>query len=154
MAIELTTASAATLSGIQVFTSNVGMFNMYPNALFAISMGYISPPDASLIGDTVDFSHPNFRKMSVVVATGLYGGSYSSLTKIIGGENLISVRDMGTTQAIVLSQAGFSAATLNAFFTALPATVRTATINVAGTTGAATCTTSIATAKGYTVVTS
>lgn len=154
MAIELTTASAATLSGIQVFTSGINVFNMYPNALTSITLGAPGYPDLSNFGDTVDFSHPDFRRATSVIATGLYGQSSPLVTRIIGGANLVNLRDIGTQVALQVNNAGFSAATLNAFFTALPATVRTATINVAGNPGAGTCNTSIATAKGYTVVTS
>jgi hypothetical protein len=45
-----------------------------------------------------------------------------------------------------------SALTINSLFTQLPITIETATINVSGNPGAATCNPTIATGKGYTVV--
>ena len=150
MAIELTTATAATLSGIQAFTSALAIEIVLPNAKLYSSSGvtYVGDNGQST-GDTLDFTHPTFRRVAQ-----LQFANYPSLTKIIGGQNLVSLQDVGTQVSVFLNSCGFSAATLNAFFTALPATVGTATIRVAGNPGAATCTTSIATNKGYTVVTS
>ena len=149
MAIELTTASASTLSGIRAYTSALSYEALFPNApLWATEYGIRTT--LSNYGDTVDFSHPSAVKLGQVSAPAYQ----ASLTKIIGGANLVRLENAGTVTAINFVSCGFSAATLNAFFTALPATVRTATINVVGNPGAATCTTSIASNKGYTVVTS
>ena len=149
MAIELTTASASTLSGIRAYTSALSYEALFPNApLWATEYGIRTT--LSNCGDTVDFSHPSARKLGQVSACAYQ----ASLTKIIGGANLVRLENAGTADAINFINCGFSAATLNAFFTALPATTKTATINVVNTPGAATCNTAIATAKGYTVVTS
>jgi hypothetical protein len=159
MAIELTTATAAQLSGIRLYTSHINVMDVYPNGRFAfgtassaygviqVSGGALSPSDT---GDVVDFSHPDFTKFKTFAVS----SQASSLSAIVGGENLAALANAGTTSALVLSYQSFSAATLNAFFTRLPATTRTATITVNNNPGAATCTTSIATNKGYTVVTS
>jgi hypothetical protein len=66
---------------------------------------------------------------------------------------LFNLKDAGTTPSITLGNSNMSAATINDFFTQLPATTETATINVSGNPGSATCDPSIATTKGYTVVT-
>lgn len=57
----------------------------------------------------------------------------------------------GLTRGIVISSSNMSAAALNAFFTALGTASGAQTIDVRYTPGAATCDTSIATAKGFTV---
>ena len=159
MAIELTTASAATLSGIQFYTSHFGIMDVYPNGRFAFgtassAYGVIQVSGGALaasdVGDVVDFSHPDFTKFKTFAVS----SQASSLSAIVGGENLTALANTGTTSALILSYQSFSAATLNAFFTRLPATTKTATIDVRSNPGAATCTTSIATNKGYTVVTS
>jgi hypothetical protein len=152
MAIELTTASAATLSGIQVYTGHLTLWHVFPNGTLGISNGQFYPNDGTTSGDTLDFSHPDWKRVHQVTIS-QYGNWYG-LTKIIGGANLTNIQDFGTQLAVIMVNTGFSAATLNAFFTALPTTSKTATINIAGCTGALTCNTSIATGKGYTVVTS
>ena len=57
---------------------------------------------------------------------------------------------VGTSPQIQLAQTNLSAAAIDQVFTDLP-TVTTKTIDITGATGAATCTRSIATAKGWTV---
>ena len=70
---------------------------------------------------------------------------------------LNGLEDVGTFIAFELNSGGgtvqTTAETLNDLFTQLPFTTRTATIDVKGNIGAATCDPSIATAKGYTVIT-
>ena len=82
--------------------------------------------------------------------------SGKNVTAIKNGELLTSLKDEGTTSSISFTNTGsayvISDTVLNDFFEQLPPTVRTVTINIANTTGAATCDPSIATAKGYTVV--
>jgi hypothetical protein len=154
MAIELTTASTAQLSGIRLYTQHVHILDIYPEAkfFFITAAGTYALPslvNSADSGSILDFSHPDFTRCRQFT-----GFTSLNLTTIIGGANLVSLQDSGTTYSCYLRNMGFSAATLNAFFTALPATVRTATIDITNTTGAATCTTSIATAKGYSVITS
>ena len=159
MAIELTTATAAQLSGIRLYTSHINVMDIYPNGRFTLggasnAYGIIQVSGGSLAandtGGVVDFSHPDFTKFKTFAVS----SQASTLSAIVGGENLTALANVGTTSALVLSYQSFSAATLNALFTRLPATTRTATITVNNNPGAATCTTSIATNKGYTVVTS
>lgn len=72
-------------------------------------------------------------------------------TEIKNAELLTRLEDYGTAEALVIQNQQFTAESIDALFTALPATTRTATIIITGNPGAATCDPSIATAKGYTV---
>ena len=156
MAIELTTATAAQLSGIQLYTSHINVMDIYPNGRFTIgsasgAYGVIQVSSVADQGDLLDFSHPDFTKFKIFSVNNT---STNNLSAIVGGENLTALANVGTASALVLQHSSFSATTLNTLFTRLPATTKTATIDVRSNPGAATCTTSIATNKGYTVVTS
>lgn len=72
-------------------------------------------------------------------------------TEIKNAELLTRLEDIGTTAALKIKNNQFTAESLDALFTALPATNRTATIEISGNPGTATCDPFIATAKGYTV---
>jgi hypothetical protein len=116
---------------------------LFPEARFAFNLNF----DLASYGTILDFS-----------ILGSYfdcfsANSKSTLTKINRASKLTEIRDVGTAAALSLQGCGFSASELNKLFTELPVTTRTATIRVNGNPGAATCTPSIATAKGYTVVT-
>jgi len=80
-------------------------------------------------------------------------GAGNTLIKIRNAQFLINLEDLGTTSAFNPGTE-MSSEVINDFFTQLPSTNKTVTLNVSGTTGAATCDPSIATAKGYTVITS
>jgi hypothetical protein len=145
MALELTTATTAQLSGIRQSLGIPNLTVIYPQARFAYLNGAagIAPDGCGSILDCKGlyrarlFSHP--------------GGS--SITTILNAHLLTELEDAGTTIAFKIDYHSLQSATLNQFFTDLPATTKTATINVAGNPGAAACDTSIATNKGYTVVT-
>lgn len=66
---------------------------------------------------------------------------------------LKNLEDNGTRESFKIS-AYLTAELINDFFTQLPTTTKTATLNVSGNPGAVTCDPTIATAKGYTVITS
>lgn len=150
MAIELTSASTSTLYDIREYTSFPSHFSFFPNGRFQMSQSSsVNFPTTADTGNTVDFSHPSCNKLRVVNIAGA-----SSLTTIIGGGLLSDLENAGTGSAVNFSSCGFGAAAIDAFFTALPSTSKTATIRVVGCPGAATCTPSIATAKGYIVQTS
>jgi hypothetical protein len=75
---------------------------------------------------------------------------------IINSQLLKNLEDIGTTIALNFSGLGIheiSSNTLNKLFTELPSTNKTVTIRLIQVTGAATCDPTIATAKGYTVIT-
>jgi hypothetical protein len=157
MAIELTTATTEQLQGIRESLGEPSNTNIFPNAKFrylaSAAINSASNPDqilydgASQYGNTVDFL-PFSKYISLDFK------NLSSLTNILNGSSLISLEDGGTFPALEINNCGFSESTLNQFFTDLPATTKTATINVVGNPGAATCDPTIATNKGYTVVTS
>ena len=76
------------------------------------------------------------------------------VTSLTGFNLLTGLKDIGTASAMeLMSNSGFTATMIDTLFTQLPSTTNTATIKVNFTPGASGCTPSIATAKGYTVVT-
>ena len=92
-----------------------------------------------------------FKGIDVTEITSLLGGTRDVET-VLGADQLTNIRDAGTAIAFNIANHQLSESEINKIFTELPATTRTATINVSGNPGAATCDPSIATAKGYTVV--
>jgi hypothetical protein len=116
-------------------------------ARFGFSYGISNPFSITSIGTILDFSilGPYFDSFSM--------NSQTTLTTINGASKLTAIRDEGTSSALSLQGCSFSVSELNKLFTELPVTTRTATIKVNSNPGSATCTPSIATAKGYTVVT-
>ena len=77
-----------------------------------------------------------------------------TITSVAGFSSLTGITDIGTSYALDFSRApGMTDTLIDSVFTQLPSTSATATVNVQGCPGAATCNPSIATAKGYTVVT-
>jgi hypothetical protein len=66
---------------------------------------------------------------------------------------LKNIEDIGTIICLTLVGGGLTDLVINDFFNQLPTTVKTATIDVSGNPGSATCDPSIATSKGYTVIT-
>jgi hypothetical protein len=77
-----------------------------------------------------------------------------NITTFRNANFLISLKDLGTQRALNLSSSNMSAVTINSLFSQLPITTETATIGVSSNPGSATCDPTIATAKGYTVITS
>ena len=82
----------------------------------------------------------------------------TTITAIRNAALLHTLEDVGTTRAFTISanndnKFDVSADVLNDFFKQLPKTTKTATLDVRGASGSTTCTPSIATQKGYTVVT-
>lgn len=77
-----------------------------------------------------------------------------NVTEFKNANLLVSLENFGTQQSLSVRSFGLQASVINDLFTQLPSTTKTATINVANNPGSATCDPTIATAKGYTVVTS
>jgi hypothetical protein len=75
------------------------------------------------------------------------------ITKFRNANLLTSLEDFGTRPCFNFSVLGLTTNTINDLFNQLPTTTKTATINVVNNPGSATCDPTIATAKGYTVVT-
>ena len=142
MAIELTTATLSQLSGIRLAFLTPIFESVYPNSVvtFSVDGGF-----SFVAGGSVLNCDPLYRCKRVRLAPA---------DSIINVSSLLEVEDSGTNPAINLAATGWTQSQLNAFFTDLPTTTKTATINVVGNPGAATCNTTIATNKGYMVVTS
>jgi len=85
-------------------------------------------------------------KMTVLTAKGVPGKLNKLATITMHASSTLN----GTNPTMDLQYNTLSAAQLNAIFTALPTIAKT--INITGCTGAATCTRTIATTKGWTVV--
>lgn len=81
-------------------------------------------------------------------------GISGTVTEILNANVLVNLEDIGTLNSLYIQSLNMSDTTIDALFTQLPPTTKTATINVVGNPGAATCDPTIATAKGYTVITS
>jgi hypothetical protein len=115
-------------------------------ASLSTSPGIYSNIEPNTIIDFLGWSNPNKADR-----VGIGGNS-----NIIGFRNamlLVSLKDQGTATAFVAPSLGMSASSINDLFTQLPLTTNVATITVTGNPGAATCDPTIATGKGYIVIT-
>jgi hypothetical protein len=144
MAIELTTASIQQLSAINYALQLPFLKNIYPEGAFKIAFAGASPTTI-ITGSIFDCTSLWFIQQIEVS---------SGITTITNASVLSSLEDIGTAVAVNASNGSLGTEAIDQFFTDLPVTTKTATINVAGASGAATCDPSIAQAKGYTVVTS
>jgi hypothetical protein len=106
----------------------------------------LDPSDVIRI-NLLGYSKPELIKM---IASGDFGNNVSFFE---GAEFLQSLEDAGTSACFSLVSQNFSNTEINKIFTALPSTLKTATINVANNPGTLTCDPSIATSKGYIVIT-
>lgn len=152
MALELTTAGLETLNDIRETLGIATMKEVYPEAKYYwnSSTGSIGPLSPQSLGTII-----NFKPLAQCSIVGIpYSNDSKPLSAIQGAEFLINLENRGTEFCLYLTNCSFNTATLNQLFTDLPVTTKTATIHVVGNPGAATCDTSIATNKGYTVVTS
>jgi hypothetical protein len=116
---------------------------------FAASLSNFSISDKTEPNTIIDFlgwSNPNKADRFAI----------SGNSNIIGFRNamlLVSLKDQGTATAFFAPSLGMSASSINDLFTQLPLTTNVATITVTGNPGAATCDPTIATGKGYIVIT-
>ena len=83
----------------------------------------------------------------------LPGGQGWNISGFLNFDKATQLEDVGTGIALKFSGLTIDAAVLDDLFTQLPVTTKTVTIDLVATSGAATCDATIATAKGYTVVT-
>ena len=116
-------------------------------------------PNASTIddsGDTLDFTQLPLE-IIVTIDSFVDNSVTKSVQQIIGGQYLSGLEDFGTEVAFSMNsqESGhqMSASGINQFFTDLPSTTKTATLDFQYNPGSLTCDASIATAKGYTVIT-
>lgn len=112
-----------------VTLTNTGLVTSIGYAVYeSITCKIFSMDDCALVTDTAYFIYTGANYIENLILTGL-------------------------TVGINISNGKMSATALNAFFTALGTAAGSQTITVTGNPGAATCDTTIATAKGFTVVT-
>jgi hypothetical protein len=83
----------------------------------------------------------------------LNAGPQNTVSGIKNANLLYGLKDIGTTPCLAFGGSNITDTVLDDFFTQLPPTSRVVTIDVSGNTGSATCDPTIATAKGYIVVT-
>lgn len=125
-------------------------FNIYPNARFYMGGTNATVFSIYSLGEIADLRVYGKRLTNFIVSP----IQAPMLTTILGAENLTGLRDEGTAPSVYLVGHPLTAETLDQFFTDLPETSLTASINITGTLGVGGCDPSIATAKGYTVITS
>ncbi len=146
MAIELTTATTAELSGIRqsLGTALHWVEVLFPNASISIDgNGVVAIPQS---GGVVDFKFfERYKAFGFLFNRGI--------STILNANVLTNLENQGTASALTLSNNSLSKAAIDQLFTVLPTTTKTATIDVSTNPGAATCDTTIATNKGYTVIT-
>ena len=108
---------------------------------------YLRPGDTTI--DFLGLGNP-----VVQMTFGFYGESAgdSTVIDVKNANMLTTLENIGTSYALQIGKSNMSAATIDDFFTQLPTTTKTATVNVLLNPGGATCDTSIATSKGYTVI--
>lgn len=146
----------------------IQQYQFYPNGTYYIApFGTYSGGGIRLqkTGDTLDFSlYPESAKLLFRFSTSISIGGYNApshiiagveqtLEQIIGGEYLTGLANAGTSYAFGASDNNLSDTAIDAFFTDLPGTSYTATLDFQSNPGSATCDPTIATAKGYTVIT-
>tara|TARA_R110000868_G_scaffold314546_2_gene575479 strand:+ start:1811 stop:2260 length:450 start_codon:yes stop_codon:yes gene_type:complete len=148
MAIELTTATTQQLSGIKEILRTPTLPDIFPTGKFYIS-GYNAA--APLNGSTAYAfgTIVNFKNCQHITGCLLVNNNFTTLLNV---QDLINLEDIGTAVAVDVHNGALSQSAINQFFTDLPATNNTVTINVSNNPGAATCDATIATAKGYTVI--
>jgi hypothetical protein len=119
-----------------------------------IRFGYVSDPypldrfNKNYTLDMVGLGNPTKSQFLQGIAT-----PQGTQTITFRNVQLLSgLKNFGTQSAIQFNYTGLTAQALNDFFTALPPTTFTTTLNFQNNPGSATCTPSIATSKGYTVI--
>ena len=125
------------------------LITFFPKAKFA---AIFSPDPTRSYGEILDLTTVGRYLNIFSVTSGIPTAGTLSISKINGASQLTSIKNVGTSAAFALLGGSLSAAEINKFFTELPSTTQTATLDFRYNTGSATCTPSIATAKGYTVV--
>jgi len=139
-------------------SKNFNPFILYNgNNLLSQQNGTLTPsaPNSNnLEGKTVTFDFLGYgipqRVYEIYSLVGTLGNQINLTIK--NAALATGLKDTGTGKAVTIYFTNLTAQALNDFFTDLPPTTVTATLNVQFNTGSATCTPSIATSKGYTVI--
>ena len=139
-------------------SKNFNVFILYNgNNLLSQQYGTLSPTSPntnSFAGKTITFDFLGYgipqRVFEIKELEGTLGNEINLTIK--NAALATALKDTGTGKAVTIGFTNLTAQALNDFFTDLPPTTVTATLNVQNNTGSATCTPSIATSKGYTVI--
>lgn len=116
---------------------------------FSLSAPRVMVTSEGLNNTIIDFiglGNPNLYAVCVMTIP-------NKINEFKNARLLGNIEDIGTSQSLYLVSRQMTDSVINSLFTQLPATLKTVTINVSNNPGAATCNPSIATAKGYTVIT-
>ena len=134
--------------------SNISKYIYFYNSKFAVE--FTGELSVRTFGGVIDFIGLGSPTKVTLIATDSSTESLMpygiTITEFKNAALLNSLQDRGTTPALRFVNNGLTSTVINSLFTQLPPTTLTATINVSGNPGAATCNPLIATAKGYTVV--
>jgi len=155
MSLELTTATSAQLSGIRQSLRIDTLQEIFPFGLYQFYLGVIGIRGAGSgnnhYGPVLNCAPAqNFAFLSM--PAGNTPAEYK-ITTVLNADKLTNLEDAGTEAALNLNNNSLTQQAIDKLFTDLPPTTKTATINVAGNPGFATCDPTIATNKGYIVVT-
>lgn len=134
--------------------ANASAFNhnaTSPRDIYLNPSNYIDKP---FIFDFLGYGLPNLLTQTIKMSLSGPAGIYYDIISIKNAHLLVNLIDVGTSPALQINNSNLTAEKLNQLFTDLPATTNTATIHLLYNTGSATCDPTIATSKGYTVVTS
>ena len=119
-----------------------------------------SPANPLVLSGVFDFlglGLPNLIRsgINLVTTNSAFPSGTSVVTKIVNAHLLVSLNGIGsgTSSQLSLQHLSLNAETINDFFTQLPITNNVVNLSVQNNPGSATCDTTIATAKGYTVIT-
>lgn len=130
------------------------LFILYPDATFGFNTTSFSGESTVTVNSDSRINFKGLGRPDKTVTFNLV--SAASPRNILGFENahlLTSLEDVGTTKALMFSNNAISEQSLESLYSQLPPTTKTATINVSGNPASATADSTIATNKGYTVVT-
>jgi len=136
-------------------SKKIDKFLYFSEEAFTINAdGQQSMTATSSYVDFIGLGRPD--KVSIIIAASSRTSFMPYQITILGFKNaalLSSLEDSGTTKALVFINNGLTKEIIDDLFTQLPATNKTATIDVSnGNPGSGTCDTTIATNKGYTVI--
>ena len=124
-----------------------------PTSMYTGSAPTTSYPLIEKVFDFLGIGRPNLIKRYNLGGFAIDSSRGYRIEEFLNVQLLINLEDQGTTFSLILIDNNLSAQSINKIFTDLPSTTKTATIDVRNNPGSATCDPSIATAKGYTVIT-
>ena len=140
----------------RLFNTSILYTDISPNlqlGLGATGLTIISGVQSTYLVDILGLGIPH-KCRSVTFGFGGPSEFAPIITGFLNVSLLSELEDRGTqVQGARLSNGNLTTEVIDSFFTQLPPTIKTATIKVSNNPGSATCDPTIATAKGYTVIT-